>query len=169
MRNSEPNLQLHRVGVESAAAVQAIIDAGPKFALATEGTLPAPDSARAELTALPPGCTMEQKFFFLIRDGNRDVGIIDLIQDYPRKGTAFLGLLQIREDLHARGYGAASYRLAEAYARETLGAKIIRLAYVANNPVAAFWLKMGFRATGEQKSHVGKALASTAILMQKEL
>lgn len=166
---SKNNLQLEKVGIESVARVQKIIEGAPTFTMNTEGQKRDPDYARRALQALPPGCNTSQKYFFVIKSSEVEVGVADLIQDYPSKGTALLGLLLVMESWQRKGLGRAAYFLLENFATVSLSASKIRLAYIDSNPVCAFWEKLGFKPTGETKPYKGTAKVSTAHVMEKEL
>ncbi len=97
------------------------------------------------------------------------VGLLDIVDGYPVPGTAFIGLLAVRESAQKSGVGRALFREAERLARDDLRARNLRLAVVETNPVMGFWMKMGFRPTGEVKPFEGEVLKSSAALMEKEL
>lgn len=163
------SLHLEKVNLDHVNEVQAIIDGAPTFSINVEGLTHDSEYARRDLTALPPGCSAEQKHFFIIRNGKIGIGVADLVQDYPIKGTAFLGLLLIAEAHQGNGLGREAYRLVEVFATTTLAAQKMRLAYNDSNPVATFWEKMGFKATGESKPYTGKARNSNVLLMERSL
>jgi len=102
----------------------------------------------------------------VIEDG-QPVGIVDVIDGYPRAATMFIGLLAIVEGRQGNGIGRAVVRELESYARTRWRASRMRLAVVATNPVVGFWDKMGFRLTGETRTYEGEALTSTVSLMEK--
>ncbi|WP_316213466.1 MULTISPECIES: GNAT family N-acetyltransferase [unclassified Bradyrhizobium] len=87
----------------------------------------------------------------------------------PVPGTAFIGLLAVRESAQESGVGRALFREAERFARDDLRARTLRLAVVETNPVMGFWMKMGSRPTGEVKPFEGEVIKSRSALMEKEL
>jgi ribosomal protein S18 acetylase RimI-like enzyme len=123
---------------------------------------PRPSSAPAHRAA-------NRKHAFLARSGALAVGLLDLIDGYPSAGTVCIGLLAIRQSAQGAGLGRALYREAERFARDELGARVLRLAVVATNPVIGFWTRMGFRPTGETKPFCGESVTSLSILMEKHL
>ncbi|MBL7713926.1 MAG: GNAT family N-acetyltransferase [Bdellovibrionales bacterium] len=127
-------------------------------------------AAMDTLEALPPGCDRRQKQCLLIPDENgRPMAVVDLIQHYPRRGIAFLGLLLIRESAQKKGRGRALSAWVEAFAKEKLGCHTIRLSVVDSNPVQGFWEKLGYQATGEAKPHEGEKIKSQKRLMEKRI
>ncbi|WP_322067284.1 GNAT family N-acetyltransferase [Burkholderia ubonensis] len=120
-------------------------------------------------TALPPGRELRHKYAFLAKVGNVAVGLADIIEDYPSRGTAFIGLLAVRETAQGSGVGRKLFQKVERFARNELEARTMQLAVVEANPVIGFWAKMGFHPTGEVKPFEGETLKSHSILMEKEL
>ena len=106
------------------------------------------ESIRADSRALPPGKTAADKYYLGYFQGDKLAAVLDLILDYPRAQTAFVGLFMLARQLQGRGVGSAI--VAEglrALARQ--GYTHVRLGYVKGNPQSeAFWLKNGFRPTG---------------------
>jgi len=162
-------VSLREVGLESANEVQAIIDAAPIFSENVEGVTHDPEYARRDLQALPPGCDKDQKHFFIIQNAGTNIGVADLVRDYPKPGTTFLGLLLLAEFWQGKGAGRAAYQLLEDFAETKLSARKLRLAYNDTNPVGTFWEKMGFKLTGETKAYKGQSRDSNVHLMEKDL
>ncbi|MGQ4273244.1 GNAT family N-acetyltransferase [Terrihabitans sp. B22-R8] len=121
------------------------------------------------MTSLPPGYSPQHKHSFVARRDGLPVGLLDVLRDYPLAGTAFIGLLAVRESVQGSGAGRALVHEAETFARDVLKANVLRLAVVEANPVAGFWTKIGFRPTGEVRPYEGEAVTSRAVLMEKEL
>ena len=165
----EDEVQLKLIGREAETLVQEILDEIPTYMLNVEGVRKRPGAAAEELTALPPNCRKEQKFDLLVLQGDRAVGFVDLIKDFPRPGVIMLGLLAIRESAQKKSLGKAAYQAVERYVIDQLGASKIRIGVNDTNPVRVFWEKMGFRATGETKPYHGVAKFSTVFVLEKTL
>lgn len=120
-------------------------------------------------TARPPGARAEDKHPFVAYRDGRPVGLLDVIDGYPIPGTAFIGLLAVRESLHGAGLGRALYEQAETFIRKNLGAGSIRLAVVEANPVHGFWKQMGFVPTGDVPAYEGRTIVSRLIMMEKSV
>ena len=160
---------LRRIRVTDEALVDRLLDRLTSYSLAVDGVPKPKNGAQHLLTGIPPGIPASSKHVFVVSAGEEPVGLVDVIDGYPRPGVAFIGLLAIAEDRHGRGLGRAAYECLEAYARDRLGASVIRLAVVASNPVRPFWRRMGFRETGEVRPYEGEMLTSDAHLMEKLL
>ncbi len=64
------------------------------------------DTAAYEfLNVLPPGYESRQKYAFLAKREGVAVGLLDIIDGYPSLGTAFIGLLAVRETAQGSGVG----------------------------------------------------------------
>lgn len=164
-----PRLLLEAVSAQDLCAVDAVFDELETYSLRVDGVRRRADAADAFINALPQGCEPHRKHAFLARSGALTVGLLDLIDGYPSAGTAFIGLLAIRESAQGAGLGRALYCEAERFAREGLGARVLRLAVVKSNPVVGFWTQMGFHATGEIKPFRGERVTSQSIVMEKDL
>ena len=106
------------------------------------------ESIRADSRALPPGKTAADKYYLGYFQGDKLAAVLDLILDYPRAQTAFVGFFMLARQLQGRGVGSAIVAGAlQALARQ--GYTHVRLGYVKGNPQSeAFWLKNGFCPTG---------------------
>lgn len=112
------------------------------------GDQPTPENLRADLTALPPGTTPEDKHFVGFYQDNRLIALLDLIAGYPAQDTAYIGWFILDCTLQGRGLGTAM--ISELLsALKPAGFRAVRLAYVQNNPQSArFWQKNGFVPSG---------------------
>lgn len=162
-------ITLKQIGFESLSTVQEILNEVPTYMLIAEGLSSDPNAAQAALSALPPNCSRDQKYNFLVLNHNQAVGFVDVLKDYPNVGTLNLGLLAIRESCHKKNIGQSTYQLVEAYAKENLNSVKVRLAFNEHNPVEGFWKKMGFLRTGESKTYKGVQKESLVFVMEKIL
>ncbi len=151
--------------------VQELLESAPSFQQFTQGTKEVSLSAGHELlTELPPNCESNQKYVLLIEENEKNLGVIDLIDGYPQKGTVYIGLFLLRENLQKKNTGRLAYVALEDFIQKNkivFKAEKLRLAFLESNPVEGFWLKMGFVRTGESKPYLSGELKTTAILMEK--
>lgn len=103
------------------------------------------ESIADDMRALPPGKRSGDKYYVGFFDGEMLVAVLDLILDYPKERTAYIGLFMMERSLQGRGIGTrlvsqiASGLKGQGYAN-------IRLAIDRGNPQsAAFWKKNGFQ------------------------
>ena len=71
---------------------------------------PTPESIRTDMTALPPGKAMEDKWFVGFYDGDCLIAVMDLILNYPAADTAFIGLFMTAHDRQGCGLGSRILR-----------------------------------------------------------
>ncbi|WP_051949339.1 GNAT family N-acetyltransferase [Methylosinus sp. PW1] len=146
-----------------------IFDDLTNYSLCVDGVSRRRNAAHEFLNTLPPGFEPRHKYAFLAKRGGAAVGLLDIVNGYPSHGTAFIGLLAVRENAQGLGIGAAIFREGERIALHGLKATTLRLAVVETNPVIGFWRKMGFSPTGEVKPFEGKTIRSRSVLMEKRL
>lgn len=118
-----------------------------------------------DMRALPPDKTIEDKYYVGFYKNEKLIAVMDLIDDYPEKGIAYIGLFMTDVSMQNKGLGTeiisdlCKYLAAEEY-------QSVRLAWVIGNPQAKhFWLKNKFTPIMETKSNV----ADKVILAEKLL
>lgn len=112
--------------------------------------LPTVQSITEDMTALPPGTTMRDKYFVGFFEDGHLVAVMDLILNYPQSGTALVGWLITDTAGQGRGRGSALMQECEA-ALAAQGCRKMRLAVDKGNPQsAAFWRKNGYAFTGQE-------------------
>lgn len=117
-----------------------------------------------DLTALPPGKTLQNKHFEGIWQDGQLVALQDWIEGYPQSDTAYIGWFILDADRQGRGMGSALVQWLLERIR-TLGFARVRLACVKGNEQGQrFWQKNGFLPTGEEKPNA----TYTAVLMETE-
>ena len=103
-----------------------------------------PESILEDLRALPPGKTVADKLFAGFFDGTALAAILDLIWDYPARGTAWLGLFMLDAARQGQGEGTALVGEILQALREA-GMSRVRLGVDLGNAHSwAFWTKNGF-------------------------
>lgn len=110
---------------------------------------PAPSEAslRQDMLALPPGKTMEDKFYLGFWLDGKLAAVLDLILRFPNEKTAFIGFFMLRSDLQGRGVGSQLVNEICTCLRDSY--QFIRLGYAKGNPQSQrFWHKNGFVPTG---------------------
>ena len=109
------------------------------------------ESILQDMEALPPGKNASDKFYVGFFDGEVLVAVLDLILDYPAKGTDFIGFFMMNAGWQGRGAGSKIIQECIAYLKTT-GCRKIRLGVDKGNPQSnAFWQKNGFHIVEEGK------------------
>lgn len=157
-----PRWELRVATDEDTEAVLALYRRNEDY-FALEGTQPAAQSIREDMTALPPRCKPEDKHYIALwRDGALK-GTLDVVEGYPRARTLWIGLLLVDQELRRQGLGREIVT-ALTQAATQAGMDAIRLGCLQNNPVAhAFWEAVGFHELREGKT-LGERAASVWIM-----
>ena len=163
------NLQYHKFRPDSENDVnnlQKILMAAPGYHLLTEGNLPGIDAALETLQELPPGKTIDDKYFYGIKIFNNYIGCFDLVRDYPEPKIAFIGLLLFIESEQNKSYGVHALQYIKSMA-EQWDCTRLRLAVIENNQRAlAFWKRERFIELYRKPSEL---YSSNAIFMEYTL
>ena len=123
------------------------------------------DSIRADMAALPPCKTMEDKYYLGFYDGEALLAVIDLILGFPKEETAFVGFFMMNRQFQGKGSGTKLMSEVYEYLKEA-GFQLVRLCFAKGNPQSEhFWLKNGFMPTGVEAQNEGY----TAVVLQKKL
>lgn len=105
-------------------------------------------SLKQDLVDLPPGKSIEDKYFLGYWQQEELVAIVDIISGYPEAGTAYIGLFMV--DAAYQGRGLGSQLVDDLLACLAKDFKAVRLGFIKGNPQAQhFWLKNGFQVVKE--------------------
>lgn len=111
--------------------------------------MPSVESIKLDMSTLPPGCDMHNKYYLGYWSVKELVGVLDIILAYPDDKTIFIGLFMI--DKRFQGSGRGSKIITELIEFFKLDYKFIQLAFMKDNKAAqAFWEKNGFIKTGNE-------------------
>lgn len=109
------------------------------------------ESISADMRALPPGMTADDKYYIGYFDGGRLAAVLDLISGYPEKGVAYIGFFMVDAAMQSCGVGSVIINELCRYLSDR-GFASVRLAWADdNNQAERFWLKNGFSKTGSVK------------------
>lgn len=102
----------------------------------------------ADLQALPPRKTPDDKYYVGYYKEGRLIALLDLIDAFPNDETAFIGFFMVRSEVSRAGIGSRIVSELCEYLTDC-GIRAVRLGWVEGNPQAeAFWKKNGFAETG---------------------
>lgn len=106
------------------------------------------EGIREDMRALPPGKTMEDKYYIGYFDGQRLIAVMDFIDGYPRGDVAFIGFFMMDKAEQEKGIGSAIIEELCGYL-SMRGYAAVRLGWVKGNAQSeGFWYKNGFAETG---------------------
>ncbi|WP_163506989.1 GNAT family N-acetyltransferase [Fodinicola acaciae] len=137
-------VQVSPVDSGQVRAVQDVIAASEDFAMLVDGFPPPPDEAEQLLAKIPPGSHPEDKAVMLVRLGSANIGVLDVVRDWPQRRTWMIGLLVLVPAARGRGVGGRVVATVDRWAIES-GAKKLRVAVApANVRGLRFWRRQGF-------------------------
>lgn len=106
------------------------------------------ENIRKDMKALPRGKSEQDKYYLGFFDENILIAVLDLIDAYPDKDTAFIGFFMMNALVQKKGIGT---QLIEDLCRylKSENYKYIRLGWAEGNDQSkVFWHKNGFLETG---------------------
>lgn len=109
------------------------------------------ESILADMQALPPGKSHEDKYYCGFFDDGTLIAVMDLILAYPDDRTVFIGFFMVHPAYQGKGIGSSVFREVASCLKE-LGYVKVRLGVDKNNPQSlAFWKKNRFTVTSENQ------------------
>lgn len=162
-----PNLRLVPLTTEDAPRLQRVYEAAADyFHLVGEGNPPPTLAERALLEA----AAIPDRHILGIVLGDDLIGVMDFRLRYPAVDTAHLGLILLVPEARGRGYGTLAMDIWETWLEVQTPIEKVRLGVVAHNRRAIrFWLRRGYRFTGEARRLAVGAAAPRVLFMEKEL
>lgn len=125
-------------------------------------------SILADMRALPPRTEAKDKYYVGFFDGERLIAVLDLIEGYPKKGTAWIGFFMTDAAVQNTGVGTRIVDALCACLRE-YGLDAVMLCWVRGNPQAEhFWKKNRFSETGHLWEQESRTLVLARRLLAQE-
>lgn len=122
------------------------------------------DSIKNDMYALPPNKQLNDKYYIGFYNEEQLIAIMDLIVDYPKSGTCYIGLFMI--DIEKQNNGIGSRIINELF--DYLYNKdfqSVELGYVEQNMQAkSFWLKNGFEEIGSEQQELFNVICMRKVL-----
>ncbi len=123
------------------------------------------ESILADMRALPPGITPDDKYYVGFFQDDKLIAVMDLITNYPDTHTVFIGLFMMEKSEQGRGIGSGIVSEC-AHFFKSVGSHYIRLGFAKGNPQSeAFWRKNGFEPVGIETDNG----TYTAVVMRRVL
>ena len=141
----------------------AIMQGNPLFYEYTDAR-PTRDDLKRDMTALPNGKSIEDKYYIGFFDDNELIAVMDLIDGYPDEDTAFIGFFMMAPKEQGKGTGS---RIIEEVSKtlKDAGFTRTRLAINKGNPQSSsFWKKNGFESLREVERQDGTVILAEKIL-----
>ena len=135
---------MRRLGDADADEILRLCEANTQFYAYCQAQ-PTKEQVQSDLRLLPPGVAPEDKYYLGFYQGKTLVPVMDLVDGYPEKETAFIGFFMMKKALQGQGLGSAIIEETAAYLK-SIGKAAIRLAIDKDNPQSNhFWNKNGFQ------------------------
>jgi len=126
---------------------------------------PTIENMKEDLTVLPPGKAIDDKYFVGFYKENQLIAIMDLIIEYPNDNTVFIGLFMLNKEYQGLGIGTKIINDTLNFLKKE-GCGCARLGFVKGNLQSQnFWTKNKFIHTGidvEKENY-------TVVVMQRDL
>ncbi|MBR5490733.1 MAG: GNAT family N-acetyltransferase, partial [Oscillospiraceae bacterium] len=107
------------------------------------------EDVKNDMSALPPGKTVEEKYYLGFFDGKYLMAVMDFIDGYPDENTAFIGFFMVDKCIQGKKIGTAIIEKI-CLCCENWGYESIMLGYEKLNPQSShFWQQNGFEAVCE--------------------
>jgi ribosomal protein S18 acetylase RimI-like enzyme len=163
-----PSIREIDLGAADRPRLARLCGEGTDFFELVEGQPGGATTADEILGPLPAHVTTGTKRVFGIEQGERLVGVIEILQGFPEPDEWQVGLLLISPEFRGAGLGTSAW-LAMRDQISKQGGKLVRLVVQQQNPGARrFWGKHGFTVERETVLTVGK-LASSVWVMRLHL
>lgn len=150
-----PQFQIRQVTGDDEAAVLALMESNTSYYAMQGQEMPTLRSIREDMSALPPRCTQEQKHYVGLWQDDTLVGVLDLVEGYPRERTLWIGFFMVDAVLHRQGIGRTVAQALPAAAADA-GMDSLRLGCLKENEAGhRFWNEMGFQDLREGETLTG--------------
>ena len=125
---------------------------------------PSREQILSDMHITPPGTDQSRKYYIGFFDGDELIAVMDLIDGYPDKKTAYIGFFMMNRAFQGRNIGMFIIGETAAYLK-TLGKSKIMLGIDKDNPQSVhFWGKNGFSVTREVRRNGWTVLAAEKYL-----
>lgn len=115
---------------------------------------PSEQSIRQDLTVVPEGWDRSKKHYLGFFEHSNLMAVLDLIEDFPKEDTAWIGLFMIDGEHSGRGLGSDLLSSILLHLARS-GYRRIGLGYVRTNMQAKrFWEKNGFLPQASKKGGI---------------
>jgi ribosomal protein S18 acetylase RimI-like enzyme len=142
------------LGESHLAAVQQLFLRCTDFVERIEGRPTRGDEATHLLEDLPPGRGPSDKLALGVVQQGELVAVIDLVRDFPRPGTWYVGLLLLVPECRRTGLGERIHAALAAWIAQQGGSRL-RLIVQEQNPAALrFWLRLGYQVCGSARQRL---------------
>ena len=129
------------------------------------GRQPSRELILDDLNVTPHGIPVSSKYYVgFFEEGGRLAAVMDLIDGYPDRETAYIGFFMVRKDLQGRNVGTGIVGEVCGYVRQK-GMTRMMLGIDKDNPQSNhIWKKNGFSVVREVRQEQGTVLVAEKVL-----
>jgi uncharacterized cupin superfamily protein len=142
----------------------------PTYFLNVDGCVPTLKTVQAAMNGRPQKTQdAYRKEFLLILHRDKVVGAVELHIHHPEQGVTYIGLLLLSETEFGKGLGRRAYELTEHYVKTIYATGLMRLGISQGQDAQGFWLKMGFKPSGQSYEWQGESKTTVVLEYDKAL
>lgn len=135
-----------------------------EYFMLCENKRPTTKTLEEILTEVPEGYSTEDKVVIEVLEGDKVVGLIDILRGYPDKKAWMIGLLLIAPEFRRLGYGKLIHKEIKRMAKAD-GAERLRIGVVEENLKAhRFWRKLEYDCVKKSRVDFGGLLKGIIIM-----
>jgi len=164
-----PGYAIRGLKPEDAPLLQALYDQCADYSLLVEGEPVSPTTAQEEFRSVPEGKSLENKLVCGIFSPDGEiVGVLDALQDYPKKAAWWVGLLLLAPEVRGKGIGRDVIRSFCEFVRLQDGRAIMLGVVEENKPALQFWQEMEFSVLRQTEPRpFGKKMQAVYIMRRQ--
>lgn len=164
IQNLSKHYEVKRITIEDIPTVYELCKGNPYYYEHMK-MQPTIENLTESMTELPPGKSLDDKYFVGFWEDDSLIAILDLIIGYPNEDTAFVGWFMMNRERQGEGVGSEIVQEILT-CMKNMNLQKTRLAYIKGNRQAKhFWLKNGFKPTGEESDTEDY----TIVVMERQL
>jgi len=131
-----------------------VYESNQDFFITTEGSPATKDGCLANITSVPPGFDIINKYYIGFWKKEQCVAVMDFLLGYPNQDCVYIGLLLIHKKEQQKRLGRRIVEIL-VWVSKNAGFKHIHLAVLSGNEKAlSFWERMGFEQAGQSTAVV---------------
>lgn len=161
----EKSFEFKEVRIEDKKLVFNLYNECEDYFYLVEGKKPLEEDAERFFKDIPPGKTIDDKYSFGIYYERKLIGLVDLIENYPKEGEWFLGLLLLNPNMRGIGLGRAVHNILVNITKEKIAKKISIGVVEQNISALKYWNKIGYKEVKRTSSNLLNKEKTTVIVL----
>ncbi len=149
--------RLERIGLEDIGdkALHKVLERCSSYFLLHEEKFPTPETLREIVEKVPEGWKAEDKLVFKVMDNEEEIGLVDILKNYPDPDIWMISLLLIIPEYRGCGVGGSVHEEIKRIAQNS-GIKNLRIGVLEENfRGRQFWIGLGYEVLKEARVNFG--------------